>query len=55
MAGGVVPALCYNLVIEPTADERDLEYARRLQQTLRVLNFPSAYVDSLTEAVSGTL
>ena len=53
-AGGVVPALCYNLVIEPTADERNPDYARRLQQTLRALNFPSACVDSLTEAVSGT-
>ena len=53
MAGGVVPALCYNLVIEPMADERNPDYARQLQQTLRALSFPSAYVDSLASAVSG--
>lgn len=48
MEGGSVPALCYNLVIEPRADERNLDYAARLQRTLRDLSFPSAYVDSVT-------
>ena len=47
MEGGSVPALCYNLVLEPRADERNPDYAARLQRTLRDLNFPSAYVDSV--------
>lgn len=46
--GGCVPALCYNLLIEPRADERNPQYALRLQQTLRDLGFPSEYVNSLT-------
>jgi hypothetical protein len=48
MQGGSVPALCYNLILEPQADERNPDYAARLQRTLRDLNFPSAYVDSVT-------
>jgi hypothetical protein len=48
MDGAAVPALCYNLLVEPQADERNLDYAARLQQTLRQLEFPSEYVDSIT-------
>jgi hypothetical protein len=48
MDGAPVPALCYNLLVEPRADERNLDYAARLQQTLRQLEFPSDYVDSVT-------
>jgi hypothetical protein len=46
--GALVPALCYNLLVEPRADERNLDYAARLQQTLRQLEFPSEYIDSVT-------
>ena len=46
--GGSVPALCYNLLVEPRADERNPNYAARLQQVLRDLCFPSEYVTSLT-------
>jgi len=48
LGGGRVPALCYNLRVEPRPDERSPDYAVRLQQTLRDLDFPSEYVDSLT-------
>jgi hypothetical protein len=48
--GGVAPALCYNLLTEPTADERNPEYAARLQETLRQLNFPPEYVASVGRA-----
>ena len=48
MDGAPVPALCYNLLVEPRADERNLDYAARLQQTLRQLEFPSEYIDSVT-------
>jgi hypothetical protein len=41
MEGGCVPALCYNLPLEPRAEARDLQYAVRLQQTLRDLGFPA--------------
>jgi hypothetical protein len=46
--GGSVPALCYNLSVEPRADERNPDYAARLQQVLRNLRFPSEYINSLT-------
>ena len=47
MRGGMAPALCYNLVVEPKPEERNQDYALRLQRTLRSLNFPPAYVDSV--------
>ena len=46
--GGAVPALCYNLVEPPGADERNPTYAVRLQATLRKLGFPAEYIDSIT-------
>jgi hypothetical protein len=48
MDGGVAPALCYNLLVEPRADERNPDYALKLQRVLRDLGFPSEYVNSLT-------
>ncbi len=45
--GVSVPALCYNLLAEPQADERNPTYAARLQQTLRDLDFPAEYVNSV--------
>jgi hypothetical protein len=48
MEGGSVPALCYNLLLEPHADRSNPQYAVRLQQTLRDLGFPAEYVNSVT-------
>lgn len=45
--GAPVPALCYNLLEAPRADERNPSYALRLQRTLRELGFPAEYVNSL--------
>jgi hypothetical protein len=45
--GGSIPALCYNLVREPRPDERNVDYAVRLQRTLRDLEFPADYVDAV--------
>lgn len=45
--GSAVPALCYNLLVEPPAEERNPDYASRLQQVLRELNFPAEYVNSI--------
>jgi hypothetical protein len=48
--GGSVPALCYNLIDAPQADEKNPDYAVRLQQILRELQFPTEYVDSVSRA-----
>ena len=42
-----IPALCYNLREAPSPDERNPEYAARLQGVLRKLGFPDEYVASL--------
>ncbi|HEY7886890.1 MAG TPA: gamma-glutamylcyclotransferase family protein [Steroidobacteraceae bacterium] len=46
--GSPVPALCYNLLAEPRPDERNPDYAVRLQRVLRELGFPAGYVNSIT-------
>ena len=45
--GEAVPALCYNLVQAPDPQERNPEYAKRLQSVLENLGFPAEYVESL--------
>jgi hypothetical protein len=40
-------ALCYNLIEAPGPEERNPEYAFRLQEVLRKLDFPSEYVASI--------
>lgn len=47
LGGPSAPALCYNLREAPQADERNPEYALRLQGVLRSLGFPSEYVASI--------
>jgi len=46
LEGQPVPALCYNLREAPRPDERNPEYAARLQRVLSALAFPPAYVAS---------
>ena len=48
MDGDSIAALCYNLPVVPPAGERNPDYAARLQQVLRNLEFPAEYVDSVT-------
>ncbi|MGH8283489.1 MAG: gamma-glutamylcyclotransferase family protein [Gammaproteobacteria bacterium] len=48
--GGSVPALCYNLLTEPQADERNPKYAVQLQRVLGDLGFPAEYVNSVARA-----
>ncbi|SRR5258708_3685697 len=45
--GTATAALCYNLLKSPGPDERNPEYAMRLQLVLEKLNFPSEYVASV--------
>jgi hypothetical protein len=47
MDGVPTAALCYNLIEAPGPDERNPEYAVRLQGILRKLDFPSEYVASV--------
>ena len=46
--GTTTPALCYTLPEAPRPEERDPEYAARLQRTLSKLNFPPDYVASVS-------
>ena len=45
--GPAVPALCYNLPTAPSEEQRNPEYATRLQGILSELGFPAEYIDSL--------
>lgn len=47
--GIATPALCYNLRQPPAADEWNQGYASRLQEILARLNFPEAYVASVSK------
>ena len=48
LEGTPAPALCYNLREAPRPDERNPEYAARLQRALRKLDFPPEYVASVS-------
>jgi hypothetical protein len=45
--GTATAALCYNLLESPGPDERNPEYAARLQGVLQKLDFPPEYVASV--------
>lgn len=47
LAGGSVPALCYNLVQAPGPDERNPEYAKRLRDVLLKCGFPAEYAEAI--------
>ena len=45
--GSRVPALCFNLVVPPAAEEANSEYAAKLRDLARRLGLPSDYVESI--------
>lgn len=47
LAGGSLPALCYNLKDVPSPDEADAAYAERLREALIGLGFPEDYAMSV--------
>lgn len=47
--GMPTPALCYNLRHPPQADERNPQYASRLQEIFARLGFPEEYVASVSK------
>jgi len=48
LGGTLVPALCYNLREAPAAQERNPDYATRLQGVLSKLNFPPEYIAAVS-------
>jgi hypothetical protein len=46
--GDFIPALCYNLLEAPAPDERNPDYATKLQAVLRQLDFPAEYIDAIS-------
>lgn len=45
--GPPIPALCFNLVALPSADEANPEYAAQLRQLANQLALPSEYVEQI--------
>jgi len=45
--GSRVPALCFNLLVPPSPQEVNSEYAAKLRDLGRRLGFPSDYVDRI--------
>ncbi len=45
--GTAVPALCFNLRIAPSPEERNPDYANRLRQLAERLGLPSSYVSTI--------
>lgn len=45
--GDVLPALCFNLPEPPSPQEQNAEYAARLRDLARRLNFPEEYIASI--------
>lgn len=50
--GKAMPALCYNLREAPALQERDPEYAARLQRALARLHFPPDYIAYIASTTS---
>ena len=48
LAGGSLPALCYNLKDAPSPDEANAAYAERLREALMRLGFPEDYAMSVS-------
>ena len=45
--GSVVPALCFNLPVPPSIDERNPQYASRLRELAERIGLPPGYVSSM--------
>ena len=45
--GGVTPALCFNLPVPPSADERNPQYVSKLRELATRIGLPPNYVSSI--------
>ena len=45
--GNSIPALCFNLPVPPSANERNPQYVSRLRELAERIGLPSSYVSSI--------
>jgi hypothetical protein len=45
--GSIIPALCFNLPVPPSREERNPQYALRLRQLATRLSLPASYVSTI--------
>jgi len=45
--GSVTPALCFNLPVPPSTDERNPQYASKLRELAERIGLPPSYVSSI--------
>jgi hypothetical protein len=45
--GTIIPALCFNLPVPPSADERNRQYETKLRELAERIGLPSSYVSSI--------
>jgi hypothetical protein len=45
--GSIVPALCFNLPVPPSAGERNPQYASKLREVASRIGLPQSYVSSI--------
>jgi hypothetical protein len=45
--GSYSPALCFNLVVPPSQDEANSEYAMKLRELARRLKLPPGYIETI--------
>ena len=45
--GGITPALCFNLPVPPSADERNPQYVSKLRELAEKIGLPPSYVSSI--------
>ena len=45
--GSVIPALCFNLPVPPSADERNPQYVSKLRELADRIGLPPSYVSSI--------
>lgn len=45
--GSIIPALCFNLPVTPSADERNPEYVAKLRKLAERIGLPLSYVSAI--------
>src|ERR687884_415096 len=45
--GSIIPALCFNLPVPPSTDERNPQYVSRLRELAERIGLPPGYVSSI--------
>jgi hypothetical protein len=45
--GSVMPALCFNLPVPPSTDERNPQYTSKLREVASRIGLPPGYVSSI--------